>query len=82
MAKGELYRGYVVWTYDGEERVDRIRPAHSPAHSDVWQSRQRLEERLRECLVELRSKVTHERDLKAHVETINTDILNGDGDDE
>lgn len=76
MAKGELYRGYIAWTYEGEERVETIKPSHS----EVWQSRQRLEERLQERLAELRPKVTMEYDLEAHIETIHTDIMNKEDD--
>jgi hypothetical protein len=74
MAKGKLYRGYVVWTYDAGERVEVLA---SPDKYEVWQSRTRLEEALQERLSALRSQVTVAKDLEAHIEVIETEILDG-----
>jgi hypothetical protein len=72
MADGLLYRGYIVWTYDGAEKVDGVVDSSGSA---LWQSRQRLEERLQDRLQELRTRVTLDKDLEARVETTLTELL-------
>jgi len=63
-----LYRGYFIRFADSNETVELIKPPHGK--SDLWQSEQRLEEKLREVLDSAKKLETMPYDVGVYIEEV------------
>ena len=69
MARGELYRGYIVWK-DGTLNIVK-----SPKENELWQNREQLEKALRKQVSKLKGAMPVKDALRAELEVVQTEIL-------